>query len=55
VIENAKPQSFSATSFGFTLAVKKAEQLTKPPTRIRGVLVLDRKRAYAIDFRVGAK
>jgi DsbC/DsbD-like thiol-disulfide interchange protein len=55
VIENAQPQSFSATSSGFTLTVKKAEQLTKLPTKIRGVLVLDRKRAYVIDFRVGAK
>ncbi len=51
-IENAAPQKFSNTAGGFELAVKQSEQLAKLPARIRGLLVLDGRRAYKVDLPV---
>ncbi len=51
-IENAAPQKFFRTAGGFQLAVKKSEQLAKLPARIKGIMVVDGKRAYTIDAAV---
>lgn len=52
LIENAAPQRFSGTAGGFELAVKKSEQLATLPARIKGIIVVDGKRAYKVDLPV---
>lgn len=51
-IENAAPQKVETNSQGLRLTLKKSEQLSKPVSRLRGVLVLPGERAYAIDAPV---
>jgi thiol:disulfide interchange protein DsbD len=55
VIENAAPQDFAMTKNGFSLTLKKSEQLFKPVSRLRGVIVLDKNRAYEIAVPVKAQ
>jgi thiol:disulfide interchange protein DsbD len=51
VIENAAPQKTASTRAGVRLILKKSEQLLKPISRLRGVLVLPAG-AYLIDAPV---
>jgi DsbC/DsbD-like thiol-disulfide interchange protein len=52
-IENAAPQTFTPIAVGgYELTVKKSEQLTKAPARIRGLLVIDRACAFSLDVPV---
>jgi len=51
VIENAAPQKTASTRAGVRLILKKSDQLLKPISRLRGVLVLPAG-AYLIDARV---
>jgi DsbC/DsbD-like thiol-disulfide interchange protein len=48
VIENASTQSLAADNNSLRLTLKKSEQLAKSVSILRGVLVLDRNRAYEI-------
>ena len=50
-IENAAPQQVSSTATGVQIKLKKSEQLLKPITRLKGVVVLDGK-PYEIDAPV---
>lgn len=52
VIENAAPQTFDPDKNGFRLTLKKSEQLIKPVSTLRGVIVLDHDRAYEIAVPV---
>ncbi|HUS19061.1 MAG TPA: protein-disulfide reductase DsbD domain-containing protein [Terriglobales bacterium] len=54
-IDNAAPQTTSATKTGFRLTIKKSEQSTKVPKRIRGVIVVDGRSAYQIDVPVSTR
>jgi thiol:disulfide interchange protein DsbD len=51
-IDNAAPQDLAPTATGFRLTLRKSEQLLKPATRLKGVLVLSDDRAYWIDVPV---
>jgi DsbC/DsbD-like thiol-disulfide interchange protein len=53
IIENAAPQILAPIDNGFCLTLKKSEQLLKPISTLRGVLVLDGNRAYEIDVSLG--
>ena len=48
-IENAAPQEVSALPRGVRLRLKRSEQLLKPITNLKGVIVLPSGRAYVID------
>ncbi len=50
-IENAAPQQVHSEAIGVHIDLKKSEQLLKPITRLRGVVLLDGK-AYEIDAPV---
>jgi DsbC/DsbD-like thiol-disulfide interchange protein len=52
VIENAAPQTFDSDKNGLRLTLKKSEQLAKPISTLRGVIVLDRDRTYEIAVPV---
>jgi len=52
VIENAAPQTLASDKNGFSLTLKKSEQLAKPVSTLRGVIVLDQDRAYEIAVPV---
>jgi DsbC/DsbD-like thiol-disulfide interchange protein len=51
-IENAAPQKIQTNSRGMRLILKKSEQLSKPVSSLKGVLVLPAEKAYAIDAHV---
>jgi len=51
VIENATPQKTASTKTGIRLILKKSDQLLKPVSRLRGILVLPQS-AYMIDAPV---
>jgi thiol:disulfide interchange protein DsbD len=51
-IENAAPQKIVTTPAGLRLILKKSDQLSKPISKLRGVLVLESKGAYLIDAPV---
>ena len=53
IIENAAPQKSVTTAAGLRLILKKSDQLLKPVSRLRGVLVLPGG-AYVIDAPVAA-
>jgi DsbC/DsbD-like thiol-disulfide interchange protein len=53
-IENAAPQITASTPAGFRIRLKKSEQLLKPISRLRGVLVLSGE-AYHIDAPVASE
>jgi DsbC/DsbD-like thiol-disulfide interchange protein len=55
VIENVAPQDFAMNKKGFSLTLKKSEQLLKPVSRLRGVVVLDKNRAYEIAVPLKAQ
>jgi len=46
------PQEFAPTRNGFRLTLKKSDQLTKPITILRGVLILGPGRAVEVSARV---
>jgi DsbC/DsbD-like thiol-disulfide interchange protein len=51
-IENAAPQRASAMPRGIRLTLEKSDQLLKPITNLRGVIVLGNGQAYRIDAPV---
>jgi|HubBroStandDraft_6_1064221.scaffolds.fasta_scaffold05109_4 DsbC/DsbD-like thiol-disulfide interchange protein len=51
-IDNAALQDVTPTPAGFRLTLRKSQQLLKPITRLKGVLVLSDDRAYWIDVPV---
>lgn len=55
VIENSAPQEFAARQDGFQLTLKKSEQLSNPVATLRGLVVLDRGRAFEVTARVEAR
>jgi DsbC/DsbD-like thiol-disulfide interchange protein len=52
-VSNAGPQTLVPTASGFSLTLRKSDQLLKPIARLKGVLVLSGERAYSIDVPVG--
>jgi DsbC/DsbD-like thiol-disulfide interchange protein len=52
-ISNAAPQTLVPTPTGFTLTLRKSEQLLKPIARLKGVLVLSGEQPYSIDVPIG--
>ena len=52
-ISNAVPQTLVPTATGFTLTLRKSEQLLKPIARLKGVLVLSGEQPYSIDVPIG--
>ena len=51
-IDNAALQDVAPTAAGFRLTLRKSEQLLKPITRLKGVLLLSPDRAYWIEVPV---
>ena len=51
-VSNATPQALVPTATGFTLTLRKSDQLLKPIPRLKGVLVLPGEQAYAIDVPI---
>jgi thiol:disulfide interchange protein DsbD len=51
-IENAAPQEANPVSAGVRLHLKKSKHLTKPLTRLRGVIVTGVEKAYLVDVAV---
>ena len=51
-IDNSSPQEFSLTHNGFRLTLKKSDQLTKPITNLRGLMVLGPGRAFEVSAPV---
>jgi len=47
-IENSAPQTFIPTKVGFQLTLRKSDQLSKPISGLKGVLVLDSGRAFQL-------
>jgi DsbC/DsbD-like thiol-disulfide interchange protein len=52
-VSNAAPQALVPMASGFSLTLRKSDQLLKPIARLKGVLVLSGERAYSIDVPVG--
>lgn len=51
-IDNAAPQKIMFTPSGLHLILRKSDQLSKPVSRLRGVLILGPESAYLIDAPV---
>ena len=51
-IDNSGPQEFALTHDGFRLILKKSDQLTKPVTNLRGLIVLGPGRAVEVSAPV---
>jgi len=51
-IDNSSPQDFAPTRNGFRLILKKSDQLTKPITDLRGLMVLGPGRAFEVSAPV---
>jgi DsbC/DsbD-like thiol-disulfide interchange protein len=49
VIENAAPQTLSLKPRVFELRLKKSDQMSKPPARLRGVVVVNGRHARVVD------
>lgn len=47
-IDNSSPQDFAPTHNGFRLTLKKSDQLTKPITTLKGLIVLGPGRAFEV-------
>lgn len=47
-IENSAPQDFASTGNGFRLTLRRSDQLTKPITVLRGLVVLGPRRAFEV-------
>jgi DsbC/DsbD-like thiol-disulfide interchange protein len=54
-IENSAPQAFAPTSDGFRLTLRKSEQLTKPLTSLKGLLVLGRGEAFQVTAPIATR
>jgi DsbC/DsbD-like thiol-disulfide interchange protein len=54
-IDNSSAQDFALTRTGFRLTMKKSEQLTKPLTSLRGLIVLGPRRAFEVAAPVVAQ
>ena len=52
-VSNAAPQTLVTTGTGFTLTLRKSDQLLKPIARLKGVLVLSGEQPYSIDAPIG--
>ena len=52
-IDYSAKQEFAPSAAGFQLTLRKSNQLTKPVSRLRGVLVLADGRAYLVDVPAG--
>ncbi len=53
-IDFSAKQEIAPVAGGFQITVRKSNQLTKPATRLRGVLVLADGQAYLLDVPVGS-
>ena len=51
-VSNAAPQTLVPTATGFTLTLRKSDQLLKPIARLKGVLVLSGEHACSIDVPI---
>lgn len=51
-IENAAPQEFAEKPNGFSLTLKRSEELEKPISRLKGVIEFPDGKAYAVDAPV---
>jgi DsbC/DsbD-like thiol-disulfide interchange protein len=51
-IDNAAPSKFESSASGFSLTLRKSDQLLKPIDHLKGVLVLSAGQAYSIDAPV---
>jgi DsbC/DsbD-like thiol-disulfide interchange protein len=52
-VSNAAPQTLVPTTTGFTLTLRKSDQLLKPIWRLKGVLVFSGEQPYSIDVPIG--
>ena len=52
-VSNAAPQTLVTTGTGFTLTLRKSDQLLKLIARLKGVLVLSGEQPYSIDAPIG--
>ena len=52
-ISNASAQTLVPTAMGFTLTLRKSDQLLKPIARLKGVILLSGDKAYSIDVPIG--
>ncbi len=55
IIENSSPQSLASDAHGFHLTLKRSEQLSVQPIRLRGVLVTEGNNAYQIVVPLNAR
>ncbi len=55
VIENSAPQNFLASANGFRLTLRKSDLLTQPVSTLKGLLVLEPRRAFEIAVPVVAR
>ena len=55
IIENSAPQLLASDAHGFHLSLKKSEQLSMQPNRLRGVLVMEDGNAYQIVVTLSAR
>ena len=53
-VSNASTQTIVPAATGFTLTLRKSDQLLKPITRLKGILVLSGEQAYSIDVPIAA-
>jgi DsbC/DsbD-like thiol-disulfide interchange protein len=51
-VSNAAPQTLVPTATGFTLTLRKSDQLLKPIARLKGILVLSSEQPYLIDIPI---
>jgi len=51
-VSNASPQTLVPTATGFTLTLRKSDQLLKPIARLKGILVLSGEQPYSIDVPI---
>jgi DsbC/DsbD-like thiol-disulfide interchange protein len=51
-VSNAAPQTLAPTATGFTLTLRKSDQLVKPIARLKGILVLSGEQPYSIDVPI---
>jgi DsbC/DsbD-like thiol-disulfide interchange protein len=54
-IDNSSPQDFAPTRDGFQLTLKKSDQLTKPITTLKGLIVLGSGRAFEVSAPVASR
>lgn len=54
-IENSSPQDFASNGTGFRLILKKSDQLTKPISTLRGLIVFGPGRAYEVAAPVAQR